>query len=220
MNFNHLEENVHKALQDPATITELCAMILYALAVSYPYASRVRGPGTENVNLLDLGPFHQEVKAHVAAIIENPDIVLAEDASFEQATLDGAPWRLPDALAAVRELAPTLPHLRDITVAFFKGSLPVWERFTEEFDEDGVIAGMTEEEKEDAFMPTTNDANEGILGGMRQDKRARPNSTTHAYNSRAMFRRNNTEAYMDANFSDEHHTYIMQEHRRFTPRRQ
>ncbi|KAJ7483123.1 hypothetical protein B0H11DRAFT_1723435, partial [Mycena galericulata] len=205
MNFNHLEQNIYNALHDPPTLTELCAMILYALAISYPYASRVRGPGTENVNLLDLGPFHQEVKAHVAAIISNPDLLLASDASFEKATLDGEPWHRPDAQAAVHKLAPTLPHLRDVTVAFFEGSLPVWERFTEEFDEEGVITGLSEDEKEEGWMPTTNDANEGILGDMRQDKRSKPNSTTHAFNARAMFRRNNTQAYMDANFSEEHH---------------
>ncbi|KAJ7856176.1 hypothetical protein B0H13DRAFT_1641590, partial [Mycena leptocephala] len=77
MNFNHLEQNIYEALHEPPTITERCAMILYALAISYPYVSRVRGPGTEYVNLLDLDPFHQEVKAHVSTIIENPDILLA-----------------------------------------------------------------------------------------------------------------------------------------------
>lgn len=215
MNFNHLEQNLYNALQDAPTLTELCAMIMYALAISYPYASRVRGPGTENVNLLDLGPFHQEVKAHVAAIIANPDLLLAPDASFQTATLDGRPWHRPDALAAVQKLAPTLPHLRDVTVAFFTGCLPVWERFTAEFDEDGVIAGLSEEEKQDGFMPTTNDANEGILGQMREDKRKKPNSTTHAFSARAMFRRNNTQAYMDANFGEEHHTFILREHRKF-----
>ncbi|KAJ7715047.1 hypothetical protein B0H16DRAFT_1742262 [Mycena metata] len=74
---------------------------------------------------------------------------------------------------------------------------------------------MTEEEKAEAHMPPTNDANKGILGELREDKRDTPNSTTHAFNARTMFRRNNTQAYMDANFGDEHHLFIMLEHRKF-----
>ncbi|KAJ7927219.1 hypothetical protein B0H13DRAFT_2312823 [Mycena leptocephala] len=58
----------------------------------------------------------------------DPDILLALDASFEDATPDGEPRHRPDALAAVRKLAPTLPHLREVTIAFFKGSPPAWER--------------------------------------------------------------------------------------------
>ncbi|KAJ7672012.1 hypothetical protein B0H17DRAFT_1141300 [Mycena rosella] len=50
---------------------------------------------------------------------------------------------------------------------------------------------------------------------MRKDKRDKPNSTTHAFNARIMFRSNNTQAYMDANFSDEHHVFAMREHRKF-----
>ncbi|KAJ7439152.1 hypothetical protein B0H11DRAFT_2254077 [Mycena galericulata] len=95
-----------------------------------------------------------------------------------------------DDFANELELQPRRPG--SITVAFFSGSLPVWERFTEEFNEDG-----------------------GFWGEMRKDKRAKPNSTTHAFNARAMFRRNNTQAYMDANFDEDHHTYIMKEHRKF-----
>ncbi|KAJ7652643.1 hypothetical protein B0H17DRAFT_869410, partial [Mycena rosella] len=214
--LNHLESNVYRALHDPATLTEFCAMIIYALTVSWPYSIRVRGPGTENVNLLDLGPLHHDLKAHIRRIIENPDIIFGNDLTPnpESCTLDGGPWHYPEAFAAVQKLAPSLPHLRDVAIAFFEGTLPVWERFTAEFDEGGMIDGLSDEEKLDVFMPTTNDANEGILGSIRWDKRTKVNASTHAFNARAMFRRNNTQAYMDANFGAEHHAYIMHEHRR------
>ena len=44
--FNHVEANVYKALHDVPTITELAAMALYGLAVSWPYLDIVRGNGT------------------------------------------------------------------------------------------------------------------------------------------------------------------------------
>lgn len=39
--------------------TEL--FILYAAAITHPYMRTIRAPGTENVNILDLGPLHDEV---------------------------------------------------------------------------------------------------------------------------------------------------------------
>jgi hypothetical protein len=182
-------------------------MVIYGLIVSWPYAIHVRGPGTEKANLLDLGTFHQKVKSHIRNIIANPDIVFGNDLSPspEACTLDGRSWRYPEAFAAVQKLAPSLPQLRDVTIAYFEGTLPVWMRFTAEFDEGGIIDGLSEEERNAAHMATTNDANEGILGQMRQDKRTHVNSTTHAFNARAMFRRNNTQAYMDANFATLQH---------------
>lgn len=99
--FNNLEANLYKALKDPATRAELTAMTFYGLSVSYPYARRVRGPGTENVNILDLGPFHEELKTHIQLIIDQPELLLGENASFEKGTLDGKEWFRPDVFAAV-----------------------------------------------------------------------------------------------------------------------
>lgn len=93
--------------------------------------------------------------------------------------------------------------------------MPVWEHFTAEFAEGGLIDGTSADEKEAAFMPTTNDANEGGLAGMRLDKRSTPNATTQDYNGRAMFSRNNTQAYMDANFEPVDHLFVMHENWKF-----
>ncbi|KAJ7643196.1 hypothetical protein B0H17DRAFT_959898 [Mycena rosella] len=201
--FNHLESNLYKALNNTATLTELCAMILYALSVSYPCCTRVRGPGTENVNVLHLGPFHERVKDHVRAVVADPDLILGPDATSKRGTLDGRPWHLPEILAAVRKLAPTLPHLREVTVAFFEGALPAWERFTSEFDADGPVAALSDEQRAEAFMETTNDANEGILGRLPLGARSTPQPTP------SMFSRNNTQAFMDANFSEAQHTFLL-----------
>ncbi|KAF8958266.1 hypothetical protein BDZ97DRAFT_1706198, partial [Flammula alnicola] len=52
----------------------------------------------------------------------------------------------------------------EITVAFFRGSLATWERFSSEFAPGGVIDEASAEEKHLAWMPATNDVNEGALG--------------------------------------------------------
>jgi hypothetical protein len=63
-------------------------------------------------------------------------------------------------------------------------------------------------------MPSTNNANEGALGAYRVAVRGKPSLTLHQYNAQAMFRRNNTQDFMDAVFTDEDHAYIMREARR------
>jgi hypothetical protein len=65
---------------------------------------------------------------------------------------------------AVAKLALTLPHLKHLLVAFFTSSLETWERFTVEFAEVGLIDKATPEQKDRAWMPTTNDQSEGSLG--------------------------------------------------------
>ncbi|KAJ7868034.1 hypothetical protein B0H14DRAFT_3441437 [Mycena olivaceomarginata] len=56
-----------------------------ALKRSYPHRAlcddSVRGPGTENVNLLDLGPLHAAVRDHIQQILDNPDIIFGGDFS-------------------------------------------------------------------------------------------------------------------------------------------
>ncbi|KAJ7360780.1 hypothetical protein DFH08DRAFT_951431 [Mycena albidolilacea] len=69
-------------------------------------------------------------------------------------------------------------------------------------------------------MPSTNDANEGALGAYRVAIRGKPSLTLHQYNSQAMFRRNDTQDFMDAVFTDEDHAYIMREARRIDSSRE
>ena len=61
-----------------------------------------------------------------------------------------------------------LPHLSAIISEFFSGALETWKHFTTKFTPDGIIDGATDYEKELAWVPATNDANESVLGVLRQ----------------------------------------------------
>ncbi|KAF8205788.1 hypothetical protein K438DRAFT_1579294 [Mycena galopus ATCC 62051] len=212
--LTNIEKNLRDALDDEATLTELCAMVLYHQIISHPYLRQVRGPGTESINLLDLGPLHRAVCDHILSILDNPELIFYGELTFETATLDGQPWHDPLAVEAVINLMPSLPHLTDITIAFFRGSLTTWIRFSAEFAPGGLIDECSATERQLAWMPSTNDANEGALGAYRVAVRGKPSLTLHQYNSLAMYRRNDTQDFMDAVFTEEDHAYIMREARR------
>ena len=57
-----------------------------------------------------------------------------------------------------------LPHLKELISAFFEGALTTWHRFTAEFTPGRLIDMSSIDEKDKAWMPSTNDANEGALG--------------------------------------------------------
>ncbi|KAJ3008570.1 hypothetical protein NUW54_g3102 [Trametes sanguinea] len=113
--FSHMEENVYAGLQDVPTLTELAAMTLYAQAITHPYMRVAR----IHQNGLKLGSLHDKLKAHVSRVISNPEILCAPAATSELGAMDGLEWERPEAVAVVHEMAPDLPHLQDILVAFF-----------------------------------------------------------------------------------------------------
>ena len=51
--FNHVEENMHKVLQDPPTVTELAAITLYGMSISWLYLHTVCSDGSKVKNLLE-----------------------------------------------------------------------------------------------------------------------------------------------------------------------
>jgi hypothetical protein len=116
--------------------------------------------------MLDLGPFHFKVQAHMDKVIADPGIILPPHGSYQLGAMDGKPWETPDAVEAVYKLASSLPHLSSVLIAFFNGALTTWKQFTAEFQEGGMIDCATSEEKEKAWMPPTNDVNEGALGAL------------------------------------------------------
>jgi len=189
-------------------------MVLYQQAVSKPYMRAVRRPGEKAENILDLGPLHRLVMEFVSKVIETPEILISPDATAVEGSMDGKDWDNPQAMEAVFRLIPELPHIKEITVAFFRGSLPTWIRFSAEFAPGGLIDEASAEEKHWAWMPSTNDANEGALGAYRVIIRNKPSMTLHQYNALAMFRHNNTQDYMDAVFVAADHKFVMQEARR------
>ncbi|KAJ7248128.1 hypothetical protein B0H12DRAFT_1000452, partial [Mycena haematopus] len=212
--LTNIEKNLLSALRDPCTLTEFVAMILYRVLITHPYLRQVRGPRTENTNLLDLGPLHKAVQDHIQCLLDDPDLIFGPDVSYETATLDGQEWSDPAAMDAVFKLIPSLPHVKKITLAFFRGALVTFTRFSMEFAPGGLIDTCSATERQAAWMPPTNNANEGGLGSYRVCVRGKPSLTLHQYNALAMFRQNGTQDFMDAVLTAEDHAYIMREARR------
>ncbi len=210
MRFSHMEENLWKALHCTATKTELCVLALYAQAVSHPYLKYLRGSGE---NMLDLGPFHLKVHNHINRIIEDPTFLLGPAVTCEAGTVDGQQWNSPAVIEAVHKYDPELPHLSPVLVAFFKGAAGTWKHFISEFAPGGLIDEATTAEKDSAWMPPTNDVNEGALGSFRVLIRRQPQLTQLQYNAQAMFHRNETQAFMDQNFQTEDYQFIRKQAR-------
>ena len=205
--FNNMEKNLWSALHCTATKTELAALALYGQVISHPYFRKTRGAGND-VNMLELGPLHKKVYQHMQRIIGDPSFVLGPSASFEAGALDGEQWESPEIFAAIQKLAPELPHLSSVVVAFFGGAAETWKRFTSEFTPGGLIDEATSEERELAWMPPMNDVNEGALGAFRVLLTRQPQLTWFSYNARAMFHHNDTQAFMDTIFLPEDYKFI------------
>ena len=201
--LNHMESNLWKALHDKATLAELAILALYGEAVSYPYVKAIRttSESGETQNMLDLGPLHQKVSTHIQTIITNPFNLLCENPSYSTASLDGDEWQHPNIFKSIKNL--DLPYLKELLVAFFTGADETWTHFTSEFAPGGLIDAATTEERDLAWMPATNDENEGALGSFRKLIRQQPQLTMQAYNGLTMFFRNNTELFMEAKFTTE-----------------
>ena len=121
---------------------------MYHLSVSCPYFSEICRPEDEELNMLELGPLHQDLKMHLQNIIDNPDDLIGPNATHRTGGFCGKDWNDPKVVEAVAELAPSLPHFRPLLIAFFTGALETWERFTAEFAEGGSIDNATSEQKE------------------------------------------------------------------------
>ncbi|KAF8209762.1 hypothetical protein K438DRAFT_2058662 [Mycena galopus ATCC 62051] len=191
--LNHLEENIVKGLHCPQTIPEIVALVLFCMAVMHPYALHVRAPGTENLNMLDLGPYHASVKDHMKKLIADPSPLLSSSPdSYKTATLNGQPWSDTKAWAACIELLPTLPH----------------------FVEGGLIDTSTEERRK-GNMPAHNCNNEGLLGSWRRFSRESPSSTVDHFIDGVMFHRNETQQFLDEHMNTEaDQDFLRQEARR------
>ncbi|KAF8801159.1 hypothetical protein BYT27DRAFT_7216270 [Phlegmacium glaucopus] len=179
--FNHMEQNLWNALHCSATKTELAVMALYSQAISHPYMKVIHASGKNKQNMLDLGPFHKKVYSHMQRIIGDPTFLIGPTASFEMGSLDGEEWHYPDVIKAINKMEPELPYLKPLLVTFFKATV---------------------EEKKLAWMPATNDVDEGALGSFRVLMRKQPQLTLLQHNALAMFFRNDTEAFMAKMFTE------------------
>ncbi|KAI0751721.1 hypothetical protein C8Q80DRAFT_1218371 [Daedaleopsis nitida] len=185
--WNNMEEDFNRGIHNIPTLTELVVFCFYSELVSHSYMHAVRG--ADNPNHLDLGALHERVIQHVQAVIDNPDLILAPNADPDAAMLDGQPWDHPDAFVGAHNYMPALSHLC--------GALKTWKRFAGEYASDGKITTLSPEERECAWQPAMNGANEGELGSGRVTFRSALNMTLHAYNSRTMYKTNGTSEYVE-----------------------
>ncbi|KAJ7601296.1 hypothetical protein B0H17DRAFT_1155387 [Mycena rosella] len=214
--LNHLEQNVLKSLFCLKTLAQMVLLVLFCMALMHPYTRWVCGKGTEILNILDLGPFHASVKAHIRKLIENPDLLLSSSPdSYKLATLDGLPWSDLKAWSECVKLLPTLPDIKPLLLAGLTCTLSCWEHFTAEFEEGGLIDQATSSEHEMAFIPSTNYANEGLLGMWRRFSRESLSSTVSHFTDRTMLHWNNTQQFMDTHLNiPQDETFLRQETRR------
>ncbi|KDN41211.1 hypothetical protein RSAG8_07625, partial [Rhizoctonia solani AG-8 WAC10335] len=210
--LNHLELNIVKALKCPATLAELISISLYGQIISKPYIRLVRNATAAGRGLADLALLHAQVQRHLRNIISNPSLILGLRSVLSSVTLDGSDWDNPEVLNALRDHGLELPYFTDLFVAFCQGALQAWIRFTEEFSPSAPVALLTPEQHDKAFMPPTNDANEGALG--RVWARRFPSLALHKFNAINMNRANQTETYVAENFTLKQHKWIRAEGRR------
>jgi len=199
--LNHLETNLWNTLHCPSTMSELAVLAIYAETVSYPYMKAICTSGEKN--MLDLGPLHSRVYNHIENIIDDPAILVGKNATYKSGSLDGKSYQNPAVVQTILESTTELPHFLELLIAFLRGAAGTWERFTSEFAPGGLIDKATTEEKDLAWLPATNDENEGALGSFRVLMRQQPQLTLLSHNALAMFFRNNTQAFMEAKFTEE-----------------
>lgn len=199
--FTNLEQNILRGLQDVPTVTELCVLAAYGQAVTHPYMREVRGANRKHTNILDLGPLHVKVVSHCTKLIATPELLFGPEANYREGAMDEKLWDRPEAIYAIQAMANGLPHLRCAMISFLEGALETWRRFSAEFDNGGDIALASAEQRQRAWMPTTNDHNEGALGAFRVAKRRAPNMTLETHNARKMSKQNHTDTFISAKLS-------------------
>ncbi|KAJ7758800.1 hypothetical protein DFH07DRAFT_940215 [Mycena maculata] len=200
--FNNMEANVYKGMGCKWTAMEMEILSWYLLCYSYPYMLVVRGKDHTSTNLLDLGPLHDRIKDHCRAVIASPDLLLGPHAAYETATMDGKPFVWPELFYVLqaRQQARSPEDktiMRELLVAFLTGALETWGKFTTEFE---VAKSLSAADRKRAFMRATNDANEGKLGEARRAFKHAPSLSIEAFNSRAMYRTNDTANFIAATF--------------------
>jgi hypothetical protein len=214
--LNHLEQNLQNALLDKPTLVEFITLARYHLAFTVPYLNAVRRPESEELNMLELGPLHSEFKKHFKVLIADIDKLIGCHATAKTGAFKGEEWSDPELIKAIEELKKTLPEdqVKGAMIAFLTGALEVLERLTSEFDEGGLIDKATSEQRKKIFLPTTNDAAEGALGGLRLYARKNSNWALHKYNALRMYKKNQSAEFMQKHSTPELMMYIRAEARR------
>ncbi|KAJ7201493.1 hypothetical protein B0H12DRAFT_977636, partial [Mycena haematopus] len=193
---NHVEKNIRSGLCCGATMTELVALALYGVSVSWPYMALVHGKKAKPVNLLSLTDLHRKLPIFCNFIADNPDILLDDKTPLDQLTIDGLPFRDDILIPSILLLRAELPDLSATISAMFRGAAEGWVHFTPEFHVGGTFDQLTDKERARIFIPAHNDHNEGMLGSFRVHTRYHPNSIPSSFSNQTRAERNNTERFM------------------------
>ncbi len=200
--LTNIEQNFVNAIKNKETLTELCVLALYNVAVSRPFMRHVR----MHANILELEPFFKKKVAFMGIIIQKPEIWTGNEDSHETACLGGTEWDAWSAgiITAVRNLTPDLPDSDGCVVAFVEGARETFtQRFSDEFKEGGDIDKLSQAERETLFFSATNDINEGGLGSWQLGQRKRPRETLHKFNGGFTSHQNETEGFQSAMLNGE-----------------
>ena len=60
-------------------------------------------------------------------IIEDSSFLVGQNATYEMGAMDGKPWESTKVFETIQKMAPELPHLTPLLVAFFKGASKTWK---------------------------------------------------------------------------------------------
>ncbi|PPR01504.1 hypothetical protein CVT26_015127 [Gymnopilus dilepis] len=205
----NIEKNFHEAIQDIPTLTELCVLALYFIAVSRPFMQHVR----KHDNILDLRGFFERKVAFLQSIIDDPSLWTGDKITHKTACLDGLEWDewSLKVLEAVQKLKAELPDLNQAIVAFLQGAKQTFvERFSDEFKPGSDIDQLTQEELKTLYFGSTNDPNEGGLGSWRRGQDRRPAETLQKFNASFVSTRNDTDSFVETKLTaPEDQDYIM-----------
>ncbi|KAF7372118.1 hypothetical protein MVEN_00070600 [Mycena venus] len=195
--------------------TELVALALYGVSVSWPYMTMVRGPKEAPVNLLDLTDLHRKLPVFCSHLASNPHIILDPTTSLELLTINGRPFMNNFLFAMVDQLRPRLPHLFLVISTMFSGCETGWIQFTPEFHVGGTFDRLTPLQRSLLLLiPATNDRNEGMLGSYWQHMKHHPNSTAQSFSNQIRWERNDTQAFIRKFCDDAILKFVMREIRK------
>jgi hypothetical protein len=163
----NIEKNFSTAIKDIPTLTELCVLTLYNIAVSRPFMAHVR----THENILKLREFLEKKALFLQSIIDKPSLWTGDKVLHEKGCLNGQEWNQwsLQVYDAIKVLKPQLPDLDHAVIAFLQGARKTFvERFSDEFKDGGDIDKMTKSDLKTLYFSSTNDANEGGLGSWRR----------------------------------------------------
>lgn len=149
----------------------------------------------------DLGEFHKKVHTHINQLIANPDLIMRPNVSYKDGSLNGEEWESAEVMKMLSEEIPKYSHFQELLVAFLTGAAETWACFISEFAPGGLIDEATLEEKERAWMPATNDVNEGALGAFCNSMQRQPQLALLGHNALKMYFTNSKQAFMAAKFT-------------------